>query len=167
MSYRRNFVLNMMDPLVKLNDELEPEAALAQSWDLSDEGKAVTFHLRQDGRWTNGDPVTAADFEYAWKRVLDPELASEYAYQLYGIAGAKEYNGCDPDEARLRGASGQGAGERRRREDARSPVDEFAAVVHSSVGGEHRFFPCTERQWSSSVESGRSRGTSSRTGRTA
>ena len=91
-----NFALNMMDPLVKLNDELEPEAALAQSWEIRDEGKAVTFHLRQDGRWTNGDPVTAADYEYAWKRVLDPELASETAFQLYGIAGAREYNGCDP-----------------------------------------------------------------------
>ena len=88
----------MMDPLVKLNDELEPEAALAQSWEVSDEGKAVTFHLRRDGRWTNGDPVTAADFEYAWKRVLDPELASGFAYQLYGIAGAREYNGCDPEK---------------------------------------------------------------------
>ncbi len=90
-----NFALNMMDPLVKLNDELEPEAALAQSWEISDKGKTVTFHLRQDGRWTNGDPVTAADYEYAWKRVLDPEFASGSAYQLYGIAGAREYNGCD------------------------------------------------------------------------
>ena len=93
-----NFALNMMDPLVRLDDELEPEAALAESWEISDEGKAVTFHLRQDGRWTNGDPVTAADFEYAWKRVLDPELASESASQLYGIAGAREYNGCDPKQ---------------------------------------------------------------------
>ena len=124
-----NFVLNMMDPLVKLNEELEPEAALAQSWDVSDDGKAVTFHLRRDGRWTNGDPVTAADFEYAWKRVLDPELASGSAYQLLWDRGSEGVQRLRSREARLLAVSGQGAGERRRREDARSPVDKFAAVV--------------------------------------
>src|SRR5918992_2333638 len=45
--------------------------------------------------WTNGDPVTAADYEYAWKRALSPELASDYAYQLTGIQGAAEYNECE------------------------------------------------------------------------
>ena len=90
-----NIALNLMDPLVRLNDDLEPEAALAESWDVSDDGTTVTFHLREDGQWTNGDPVTAADFEYAWKRILDPELAAGYAYQLYGIVGATDYNSCE------------------------------------------------------------------------
>ncbi len=97
-----NIVLNLMDPLVRLDDNLEPEAALAESWDVSDDGKTVTFHLRDDGQWTNGDPVTAADFEYAWKRILDPELAAGYAYQLYGIVGAVEYNSCEKDCDALR-----------------------------------------------------------------
>ena len=48
----------------------------------------MTFRLRDDGRWTNGDRVTAVDFEYAWKRVLDPKLAAVNASQLYGIVGA-------------------------------------------------------------------------------
>ena len=89
-----NLVFNLMDPLVQMNDDLEPKAALAEGWETSDEGTTVTFRLRDDGRWTNGDRVTAADFEYAWKRVLDPELAAGNASQLYGILGAAEYNGC-------------------------------------------------------------------------
>ena len=92
---------NLFDPLVKLNpDTLEAEPALAESWDV--EGPLVTFHLRDDGVWTNGDPVTAADYEYAWKRALDPELASGYAYQLGGIKGAAEYNSCESKCAALR-----------------------------------------------------------------
>ena len=57
-------------------------------------GNVVTFHLREDATWTNGDPVTAQDFVYSWKRTLSPELAADYAYQLYGVKGAAEYNGC-------------------------------------------------------------------------
>ncbi len=85
----------LMDPLVKLGDDLEPEPAVAESWDVTDGGKTVTFSLREGGRWTNGDPVTAGDFEYAWKRLIAPETAAGYAYQFYGIVGAQEYNGCD------------------------------------------------------------------------
>jgi oligopeptide transport system substrate-binding protein len=88
-----NVILTLMDPLVKLNpDTLEAEPSLAESWDV--EGPTVTFHLREDATWTNGDPVTANDFVYSWKRTLSPELAADYAYQLYGIKGAAEYNGC-------------------------------------------------------------------------
>jgi oligopeptide transport system substrate-binding protein len=89
-----NVLLNVMDPLVKLGDDLEPVPALAESWNVN--GKVVTFHLRDDGRWTNGDPVTARDFEYSWKRTLDPRLAADYAYQLYGIVGAEAYNNAKP-----------------------------------------------------------------------
>jgi oligopeptide transport system substrate-binding protein len=90
-----NVLLAIMDPLVKLNaDTLAAEPALAESWDISEDGKTVTFHLRSDGKWTNGDPVTAGDFVYSWKRTLSPDLAADYAYQLYGIQGAAEYNSC-------------------------------------------------------------------------
>jgi oligopeptide transport system substrate-binding protein len=96
-----HLLANLFDPLVKLNpDTLEAEPALAESWDI--EGPLVTFHLREDGTWTNGDPVTAADFEYAWKRALDPELASGYSYQLGGIKGAAEYNSCTSNCPALR-----------------------------------------------------------------
>jgi oligopeptide transport system substrate-binding protein len=100
--FSANVVINLMDPLVRLDDDLEPEPALAESWKLSDANKTVTFRLRDDGRWSNGDRVTAADFEYAWKRILDPAVAADPAYQLYGIVGAAQYNGCERDCARLR-----------------------------------------------------------------
>jgi oligopeptide transport system substrate-binding protein len=90
-----NILLNIMDPLVKLGDDLQPVPSLAQSWDVSEDGKTVTFHLRSDGKWTNGDPVTAEDFEWSWKRTISPELAADYAYQFYGIVGAADYNGCE------------------------------------------------------------------------
>jgi oligopeptide transport system substrate-binding protein len=97
-----NILLNIMDPLVLLGDDLEPVPGLAESWDVSKDGKTVTFHLRSDGKWTNGDPVTAEDFEWSWKRTISPELAADYAYQFYGIVGAAEYNGCEKNCAALR-----------------------------------------------------------------
>lgn len=67
---------------------------IAEKWDISDDQKTYTFHLRKDAKWSNGDPVTAHDFEYAWKRLLDPDMnpASPYAYQLYYIKNAQNYN---------------------------------------------------------------------------
>jgi oligopeptide transport system substrate-binding protein len=89
-----NVINALMDGLVTLNpDTLDPEPALAESWEV--DGSTVTFHLREDATWTNGDPVTAQDFVYSWKRTLSPELAADYAYQLYGVTGAAEYNGCE------------------------------------------------------------------------
>src|ERR687897_1610265 len=91
-----NIVTNINDPLVKLEGEnLEPVPNLAESWEITDNGRTVTFTLREDGRWTSGDPVTARDFEYSWKRTLSPDLGADYAYQLYGIVGAQEYNECE------------------------------------------------------------------------
>jgi oligopeptide transport system substrate-binding protein len=100
-------VLNAItDPLVQLGEDLQPAPGLAQSWKVSEDGKTVTLELRRDGKWTNGDPVTAHDFEYSWKRTVSPELAADYAYQFYGIVGAAEYNGCQQRCTRLREAVG-------------------------------------------------------------
>jgi oligopeptide transport system substrate-binding protein len=97
-----NLLYNLMDPLFKLNAELEPVPELAQSFKKSTDGKTVTFTLRTDAKWTNGDRVTANDFEYAWKRTISPELAADYAYQFFGIVGAAEYNACKKNCAALR-----------------------------------------------------------------
>jgi oligopeptide transport system substrate-binding protein len=95
-----SFVLQqIMDPLVRLDADAQPVPALAEEWEV--EGTTVTFHLRDDGQWTNGDPVVAEDFVYSWKRLLDPQAAAEYAYQFYGIVGAEEYNTCERNCDRL------------------------------------------------------------------
>jgi oligopeptide transport system substrate-binding protein len=90
-----NILLNIMDPLVKLDADLNAVPNAAESWDVSEDGTTYTFHLRNDLKWTNGDPVTASDFEYSWKRTVSPELGADYAYQFFGIVGAADYNGCE------------------------------------------------------------------------
>jgi len=63
----------------------------AESWDISEDGLVYTFHIRSDGRWSNGDPVTAHDFVYSWERVLNPLTGADYAYQLWYVRGARAY----------------------------------------------------------------------------
>ena len=89
-------LFNIMESLVKLDEDLKPVPSAAESVETSEDGKTVTYVLRDDLKWTNGDPVTAEDYEYSWKRTVSPELAADYAYQFYGIVGAQEYNSCDP-----------------------------------------------------------------------
>ena len=81
----------VFEGLTRVNQEGEVEEGMAESWDVSDDELTYTFHLREDATWSNGDPVTAEDFEYAWKWVLDPETPdTDYAYQLYPIKNAEE-----------------------------------------------------------------------------
>ena len=90
--------------------------------------------LRDDLKWTNGDPVTAEDFEYSWKRTVSPELGADYAYQFYGIVGAQEYNSCDPkkdDCAALADKMGVKAVDDKTLE---VKLTSAAAVVHAAVG---------------------------------
>ena len=94
---------NIMDPLVRLDGRtLKAVPNLAASWKVSGGGKIYTIYLRHTGRWTNGRPVTAQDFEYSWKRELDPKLAAGYAYIMYGIKGALAYNTCKRNCERIR-----------------------------------------------------------------
>jgi ABC-type oligopeptide transport system substrate-binding subunit len=88
--------------LVTLSPETEvlPQAAL--DWEVSEGGRRYVFHLCDDLRWTDGRPLTAGDFEYAWKRVLDPATASPSAELLYDIQGARAYHqGQTPDAERV------------------------------------------------------------------
>ena len=66
--------------------------AMATSWKTSEDKKTWTFTINDKAYWSNGDKVTAQDYEYAWKRVLNPETGAEYAYQMYYIEGAEAYN---------------------------------------------------------------------------
>ncbi|TCS83573.1 peptide ABC transporter substrate-binding protein [Tepidibacillus fermentans] len=84
----------VMEGLVRLNEksQVEKGSGVAEDWTISEDGLKYTFKLKKGLKWTNGDPVTAHDFEYAWKRVLDPKTAADYAYQLFYIKNAEEYN---------------------------------------------------------------------------
>lgn len=53
---------------------------IAEKWDVSDDGLTYTFHLRKDAKWSDGEPITAGDYEYSWKRLVNPETASPYAF---------------------------------------------------------------------------------------
>lgn len=70
---------------------LLPEAGVAERWDYDPQTLTYTFHLRPDARWSNGAAVTAEDFRYAWLRVLNPRLASQYYALLFAVAGAERY----------------------------------------------------------------------------
>jgi oligopeptide transport system substrate-binding protein len=83
--------MQVFDGLTRIGSNEAPQPAIAKSWTISKDGKTYIFKLR-DAYWTNGMPVTAYDFEYAWKRALSPELASGYAYQMYYIYGGQAYN---------------------------------------------------------------------------
>lgn len=71
---------------------LAPIPGQAESWEVSEDGRTYTFHLRADAKWSNGDPVTAQDFVGSWQRILTPSLGSEYAYQLHIVEGAEAFN---------------------------------------------------------------------------
>ena len=65
---------------------------VAESYEMSEDGKTYTFKLRKDAKWSNGEPVTAKDFEWSWKRVLTPGFPADYAQMLWVIEGAEAYN---------------------------------------------------------------------------
>ena len=69
----------------------KPLPGAASSWGVSVDGLTYTFHLRPEGVWSNGDPVTAQDFIFSIERILSPQLASDYAYMLDVLAGAADY----------------------------------------------------------------------------
>lgn len=91
-SYSFDVIANIMVGLTKYNNNLKSIPSLAKSWDLSDDGKTYTFHLDKNARWTDDKPVLAQDFEYGWKRILNPQTAAPYAYLLYPVKNAQAYN---------------------------------------------------------------------------
>ena len=78
-------IADYTDGLMQMDADGNPINALAESYEVSEDGCTYTFHIRQDANWSNGEPVTAADFVFAWQRAVDPAVASEYAYMLSDI----------------------------------------------------------------------------------
>ncbi|MFC5649061.1 ABC transporter substrate-binding protein [Paenibacillus solisilvae] len=84
----------LYEGLTRMDKDGNIVPGVAEKWEVSEDGKKFTFHLNKNAKWSNGDPVTAHDFEYSWKRTLDPDLnpPAPYAYQLYYIKNAQNYN---------------------------------------------------------------------------
>lgn len=85
-------LVNAFEGLMKLDEKDQPIKGIAESYEMSADGLKYTFKLRSDAKWSDGSQVTAGDFEYAWKRALDPATAAEYAYQMYYLKNGESYN---------------------------------------------------------------------------
>lgn len=83
---------HVFEGLMKKDAEGNLVGGMAKDYTLSEDGLTYTFELRDDIKWSNGEPVTAHDFEYSWKRVLNVDTASPYAYQLYYLKNGEGYN---------------------------------------------------------------------------
>ena len=87
-------IVNAFEGLMLLDESEQPTYGAAENMEVSEDGLVYTFKLRQDGKWSDGEPVTANDFKYSWMRALDKATAAEYSYQLYYIKNAEKfYNG--------------------------------------------------------------------------
>lgn len=78
-------IADFTDGLMQMDAEGAAVPACAESYEVSEDGKTYTFHIREDANWSNGDPVTANDFVFGWQRAVDPATASEYSYMLSDI----------------------------------------------------------------------------------
>ena len=88
-----NVIIALIEGLVSEDPKtLKPVPGVAEKWDISEDGLIYTFHLRKNAKWSNGDSVTAHDFVYSYKRILNPELASQYASMLHGLKNARKYH---------------------------------------------------------------------------
>lgn len=88
--YQMRFVSSCLKATVSTSDGFKP--GIAEKWDVSEDGKTYTFHLRKDAKWSDGSPVTAKDFEYSWRRICDPDFASEALQAITDyVVGATEY----------------------------------------------------------------------------
>ena len=85
-------ISTLMEGLVfKDGETLEPRPGVAKSWDISDDGRVYTFYLRENARWSNGDPHNAHDYVWSWWRALQPALGNLYAYMYFPIENARAY----------------------------------------------------------------------------
>jgi len=87
-----SFIDQLFSGLIEFASDMSVVPNVAKSWDLLDGGRKYRFNLREDVQWSDDQPVTASDFEYAWKRALDPATDSPAAKYLFDIRGAAEFN---------------------------------------------------------------------------
>lgn len=86
-----NVMRNVFEGLYTLGEDNKVIPGVAKSYDVSEDKKTYTFHLRES-KWSNGTPVTAEDFVFAWKRAVNPDTAAEYSFLFFDIKNAKKIN---------------------------------------------------------------------------
>ena len=86
------YIIHAFEGLTKLDSNNNVVGAVAEGWFISEDGLKYTFYLRTNAKWSDGKPVTAGDFEYSWKRAVDPNVAAEYSYMMEVVKNAKEIN---------------------------------------------------------------------------
>jgi oligopeptide transport system substrate-binding protein len=93
---------HIMEGLLRYDAQNRLAPGVAEKWEITPEG--AIFHLRENARWSNGEPVTAADFVFSWRRTVTPATASEYAFIMFPIKNAEAIsNGeLDPDQLGVR-----------------------------------------------------------------
>lgn len=132
-----NSLNNLMEGLTRLGKDHQPEAATAEKWDVSEDGKTYTFHIRKDAKWSNGDEVTANDFEFAWKRLLDPATGSAAAFLGYFIEGGEEFNS---EKGSAEGVKVKAVDDKTFEVTLTSPQAYFLSVIANPA-----FFPINEK----------------------
>ena len=106
MDYPSHVMLDQLfSGLVELSQEMELVPDVARSWEVLDGGRKYIFHLRDDVYWSDGVRVTAHDFEYSWKRLLDPEGTQRWHHFLFDIKGAEAFYKGKVANSKLAGVS--------------------------------------------------------------
>ena len=85
-------LMNLMEGLVTFDSSMKVIPSLASQWTVSPDGKTYTFNLKKGVKWSDGVPLRAQDFVFSWKRLLSPLTAASYAYFLFDIEGAEDFN---------------------------------------------------------------------------
>ena len=100
-TYEANVLRDLYEGLVIYDAEANVVPGVAESWEVSDDGMTYTFKLREDAKWSNGDPVTAEDFVYSFQRIMTPATGAKYANILYPIKGAEAVNKGEAEPASM------------------------------------------------------------------
>ena len=92
------FIAFLFEQLVVFNEDLELKPAAAESWSVSEDKLTWTFKMRPGGKWSDGRPVTAYDFEWSFRRLVDPASGNIFSYFYYPIKGARAFNTGETDD---------------------------------------------------------------------
>lgn len=93
----QTIIQNVFEGLYRIGKDDKPTEGIAKEYETSEDGKIYTFHLREDATWSNGSPITADDFIYAWKKALHPDTFSPHAYLMSPVKNAAEIQNPDDD----------------------------------------------------------------------